>query len=129
MSELHRWAKTVTDVSTSFIGEEVEVSIDRRMGSAHPIHGFIYPVNYGFISGTMSGDGEELDAYVLGIDRAVDSFRGRCIAVVRRLHERDDKLIVVPHGQSWSAEAIRDAVSFQEQFFESELLLEKGRRC
>ena len=30
------------------------------MGSRHPKHGFIYPVNYGYVPNTISGDGEEL---------------------------------------------------------------------
>ena len=34
------------------------------MGSKHPKHGFIYPVNYGFVPGVIGGDGEELDAYL-----------------------------------------------------------------
>ena len=30
-------------------------------GCKHPNYGFIYPVNYGYIPSTVSGDGEELD--------------------------------------------------------------------
>ncbi len=44
-----------------------KIKIDRPMGSKHPKHGFIYPVNYGYVPNTISGDSEELDAYVLGI--------------------------------------------------------------
>lgn len=44
-----------------YVGKEVKVAIDRAMGSAHPKHGFIYPVNYGYIPNTISGDGEELE--------------------------------------------------------------------
>ena len=52
--------------NTNYLGKEVVVKMDRPLGSKHPKHGFIYTVNYGFIPGTISGDGEELDAYVLG---------------------------------------------------------------
>ena len=58
-----------------YLGKEVLVKIDRQMGSAHPKHGFIYPVNYGFIPNTVSGDGEELDAYVLGVFEAITEFK------------------------------------------------------
>ena len=52
--------------STNYIGKIVDVYIDRPLGSKHPKHGFIYPVNYGYIPNTISGDGEELDAYLVG---------------------------------------------------------------
>lgn len=48
-----------------YIGKIIGVKIDRELGSKHPKHGFIYPVNYGFIPNTISGDGEEIDCYVL----------------------------------------------------------------
>lgn len=80
--------------STDFLGKEVEVVMDRPMGSRHPRHGFEYPVNYGYIPGTLADDGEELDAYVLGVETPVASFRGVCIAVIKRWHDADDKLIV-----------------------------------
>ena len=125
VSELHRWADPVKDASTSFIGRVVEVSVDRQMGTPHPKHGFTYPVNYGFVPGTMSGDGEEIDAYVLGVDRPIDRLRGRCVAVIRRNEEDDDKLVVIPEDQVWDIASIREAIYFQEQFFTSEILTEK----
>ena len=53
--------------SIEFLNKKVTVKMDRPMGSKHPKHGFIYPVNYGYIPNTLSGDFEELDAYVLGV--------------------------------------------------------------
>ena len=29
-------------------GKEVEVKIDRQLGTNHPKHGFVYEVNYGY---------------------------------------------------------------------------------
>ena len=58
-----------------YLGKIVNVEMDRKMGSAHPKHGFIYPVNYGFIPNTVSGDGEELDAYVIGVFEPLDQRR------------------------------------------------------
>lgn len=49
-----------------YLGKEVNIRIDRQLGSRHPKYGFIYMLNYGFIPNTISGDGEELDAYLLG---------------------------------------------------------------
>lgn len=55
-----------------YLNKIVEVKMDRPMGSRHPKKGFIYPVNYGYIPNTISGDGEELDAYVLGIHEQIN---------------------------------------------------------
>ena len=77
-----------------YIGKKVTVTVDRKMGSKHPKWGYIYPNNYGYIPNTVSGDGEELDAYILGVFEPVESFEGVCIAVLHRLTDDDDKLIV-----------------------------------
>ena len=102
----------------SYIGKIIEVKIDRPMGSKHPKHGFIYPVNYGFVPNTTSGDGEELDCYILGIYEPIETFKGKCIAIIHRLNDNDDKLIIVPENKSFSNNEIRDLTEFQEQYFE-----------
>ena len=106
----------------NYIGKIVEVKIDRKMGSKHPTYGFIYPVNYGYVPNTISGDGEELDCYVLGVFEPIDIFKGKCIAVIHRLNDNDDKLIVVPDNLSYTNEQIKALTEFQERFFDSEIL-------
>ena len=105
-----------------YIGESVKVKIDRALNTKHPKHDFIYELNYGFIPNTMSGDGEELDAYVLGIDKPLEKFEGKCIAVIHRINDDDDKLIIVPEGTNYSDEEIRNLTDFQEKYFESEII-------
>ena len=106
-----------------YLGKEVEVIVDRPLGSKHPKHGFVYEVNYGCIPGAKAPDGEELDAYVLGIEKSVESFKGKCIAIIHRLNDDDDKLVVVPKSfENISDEDIRRATNFQEQFFQSEII-------
>ncbi len=101
-----------------YIGKTLNIKIDRPFGSKHPKHGFIYPVNYGYVPNTISGDGEELDAYLLGIFKPVDDFEGKCIAIIHRTNDNDDKLIVVPDGKEYSNDAIDALTEFQEQYFE-----------
>lgn len=108
--------------SYSYIGKKVNVKVDRVLGSKHPKHGFIYPVNYGYVPNTISGDGEELDCYILGIDEPLDEFEGECIAVIRRTNDDDDKLIIVQEGKEFTDEEIRRLTNFQEQYFESEII-------
>ncbi len=104
-----------------FLGKEVEVKIDRQLGSKHPKWDFIYESNYGFIPGTMSPDGEELDAYLLGVDKPVAKGSGKVIAIIHRTND-DDKLIVSVGNSQISDNKIREKTDFQEKFFESVII-------
>ena len=103
----------------------VTVKIDRPLGSKHPKHNFIYPVNYGFIPNTISGDGEELDAYILGEHKPLDIFQGKVIAIIHRTNDDDDKLIVVKENKNYTDEQIRALTEFQEQYFDSVIYRKK----
>ncbi len=105
----------------SFIGQEVTVHIDRPAGSRHPKWDFVYPLNYGYVPGVFGGDGEELDAYVLGVIAPLTVFTGVCTAVLHRLNDDDDKLILTPAGQTYTDNQIRALVDFQERYFQSEI--------
>ena len=105
-----------------FLGKKVTVHIDRPLGSCHPNWGFEYGLNYGYIPHTISGDGEELDAYILGVDAPLERFDGICIAILHRLNDDDDKLIVVPDGEYVSDEEIREQTDFQEKYFKSTII-------
>ncbi|MCI0709013.1 MAG: inorganic pyrophosphatase [Chloroflexi bacterium] len=107
--------------SKSYIGQQVKVIIDRPLGSWHPDHDIFYTVNYGYVPGTISGDGEEVDVYLLGVDIPLDEADGICIAVLHRVDDNDDKLIVAFAGQTFTDEEILTAVHFVEQDFEVEL--------
>ena len=105
-----------------YLGKIVNVKMDRKLGSIHPKHGFVYPVNYGYIPGTVSGDGEELDAYVLGEHMPLDEFTGRVIAIIHRTNDDDDKLVVMKDGRNYTDDQIRALTEFQEQYFKSAIL-------
>ena len=105
--------------SIKYLNKTVTVKMDRPLGSKHPDWDLIYEVNYGFIPNTISGDGEELDCYVLGVDKPLDSFTGKCIAIIHRTNDNDDKLIIVPDGMNFTDEEIRNLTNFQEKYFKS----------
>ena len=104
--------------NNNYIGKIIDVKIDRAFGTMHPKHGFMYPLNYGYIPNTISGDGEELDCYVLGVFEPIKEFKGKCIAIIHRTNDNDDKLVVVPENKNYSDDAINALVEFQEQYFE-----------
>lgn len=110
------------------IGRTVSIVIDRPLGSAHPNHpDLFYPVNYGYVPGVMAADGEEQDAYLLGIDVPMTFFTGTVIAVIHRLDDVEDKWVVAPDGMMFTRDAIEALVHFQEQYFKYEIEVgEKG---
>ena len=101
--------------SREYLGKILNIEIDREYGSKHPKYGFIYPVNYGYVPN--AGDGEELDCYLLGVFEPVKSFKGKCIAIVHRINDNDDKLIIVPENKEYTDDAIDALIEFQEQYF------------
>jgi len=112
--------------SVDYLGKNVKMKVDRKLGSIHPKHGFMYMLNYGYIPDTMSGDGEELDAYAMGVFEPVDEFEGKVIAIIHRTNDNDDKLVVSPVGVEYSDDAIKAVTEFQERFFKSIIIREKN---
>lgn len=110
---------------TGYLGQKVNIVTDRLLGSKHPKHGFIYEVNYGYVPNTKAPDGEEIDAYILGLDKPVDKISGTCIAIIHRTNDDDDKLVVAPEGVNFSDEEIERLVEFQEKWFKHIILRAK----
>ena len=114
------YLKNINNINTkSYIGKTITAKIDRKMGSKHPKFGFVYPINYGYVPNTISGDGEELDCYILGVFEPIEGFAGECIAIIHRLNDNDDKLVLVPKDKKYTNDEIRVLTEFQERFFES----------
>lgn len=104
------------------LGQTVKVIVDRALGTFHPNHKEIfYTVNYGYISGIIAPDGEEQDAYILGVNEPVTEFTGKVIAIIHRLDDVEDKWVVAPEDMSFTADEILEKVSFQERFFRTEI--------
>ena len=97
------------------LGQTVTVVVDRPIGYRHG--DTVYPINYGYLPGMIAGDGEEQDAYILGVDTPVESFTGTVVGVIRRHNDCEDKLVVAPEGRLFHQGEIAEAVSFIEQYF------------
>ena len=106
------------------LGKRVKVTVDRPLGSRHPEYAeSYYPINYGYVAGVMAPDGEEQDAYVLGVNVPVEEFVGTVIAVIHRLDDVEDKWVAAPEGRSFTKEEIIQQVRFQERYFHSEIYM------
>lgn len=106
------------------IGDIVTVTVDRPLGSFHPEYkDMYYPINYGYIEGIIAPDGEEQDAYILGVNEAVEKFTGKIIAVIHRSDDVEEKWVVCPEDRTFSREEIMEQVSFQEQYYHSEIIM------
>lgn len=104
------------ELALAYLHQGVHLRFDRPAGSLHPVHGFRYPVNYGYVPGTLAPDGDELDGYYLGTAQPLEHADGVVVAVIHRDGDDDDKLVVV----NASAPLITDAeiaaqVEFQER--------------
>ena len=107
---------------SDIIGKTVSGMIDRPLGSRHPRHpDLIYPINYGYFSEVIGGDGHEQDIYLFGVDRPVKEFSGRVIAVLHRYNDNEDKWIVSADGKDRTDEQIKEATDFQEKYFDGEI--------
>jgi len=117
-------------MESDIIGKTVAVTVDRPLGSCHPTHkNMRYPVNYGYVRGIMAPDGEEQDAYILGVDMPVEAFTGMVVAIIHRKDDVEDKWVICPEDKSFTREEIMEQVKFQEQYYESEIVVDAdGKR-
>ena len=104
------------------LGKIVKVIIDRPLGSTHPQYKNIYYfVNYGYIPEVFASDGEEQDAYILGVNIPLTEFTGKVVAIIHRKNDNEDKWVIIPENFNLSKEEILKAVDFQEKYFDIEI--------
>lgn len=112
--------------SYNFLGKEVEVVFDRKMGTHHPKYDdMIYELNYGYVPNTKSSDGEEIDVYQIDSKIPLETFKGKCIGIIQRINDEDDKLIVVDinNNKKYTEDDIVKIVNFAEKYFSSMIIL------
>lgn len=106
-----------------YLGKFVEVIIDRPLGSKHPNFDIIYELNYGYIPNTISGDGEEIDVYVLDIDEPIERCNVKIIGLINRFNDNENKLVGVCNSNlNYSDLQIMSKVNFIEKWFKSTLI-------
>ena len=106
----------------NYLGQKVRVIVDRPLGSKHPDFDTIYPVNYGFLPDTKASNGDEIDAYILGVAEPLKEFEGKVIAIIYRVDDNEDKLVVAPEEKNFTEQEIKDLTDFQEKYFKSKII-------
>ncbi|MBE6141318.1 MAG: inorganic pyrophosphatase [Erysipelotrichaceae bacterium] len=102
------------------MNKKATVHIDRPIGFNHD--GIIYQLNYGYIKELKALDNEYQDAYILGEEKPVKTFEGKVIAVIHRLNDNEDKLVVCNNDKDYSNDEIEKNVSFQEKYFKHKII-------
>lgn len=118
---------TKDTIIQALLGKPVNIVVDRPVGYCH--NGTVYPVNYGYVPGVIAADGEEQDAYILGVSQPLTVFDGWVIGCIRRKDDCEDKLIVAPEGMYFHQAQIAEAVRFQEQYFDSTVISLFRKSC
>ena len=67
-------------------------------------------------------DGDYQDAYLLGVEELVESYEGVVYAIVERIDDNEDKLIIVPENKEYTLKEIEEKVNFQEKFFKHKII-------
>jgi inorganic pyrophosphatase len=109
------------------LGTRVRIVIDRPIGTKHPKYkSTIYPINCGFIPKTISGDGREVDVYVLGVSETLKPFTEievDIIALIIREDDQEDKLVGSADGVIYTEAELLEKLEFQEKFFKSRVVM------
>ena len=90
--------------------QKYEIKIDRPKGSLHPKYkDYIYPLDYGYLEGTVSSDGAGIDIWVgtspeknvTGIISSVDFIKGDSeIKILYACSDEEVKMIYEQHNRS-----------------------------
>ena len=121
LMQLHvTYNMTREQIIHNLMGKPIHVVVDRPAGYLHG--DILYPINYGYIPGLIAGDGEEQDAYILGISDPITKFDGQVVAAICRKNDCEDKLVVAPVGREYHQGQIAEAVHFQEQSFDTHIV-------
>ena len=62
------------------------------------------------------------DAYVIGEAKPLKEFSGMVVAVIKRLDDLEDKLVVSKGDKEYTNQEIEDYVEFVEKYFKHEII-------
>lgn len=102
------------------LGKKVHVIIDHPLGSLHPfIPDQIYPINTGYIEYADN----LIETYVIGTNEPVETFDGFVRAVIYR-HNDSARIVACPAALQLTKKQVIDAVAFQEQYYDTRIVID-----
>ena len=110
-----------TDKLSKYLNKDIKVFVDRPIGYNH--HGVLYTQNYGYIKEFKALDNEYQDAYIIGVNKPIDYFEGKIIAIINRTNDIEDKLVVCDKNKNYTKDEIKKLVEFQEKYFKSKIII------
>ncbi|GEL90629.1 MULTISPECIES: inorganic pyrophosphatase [Pediococcus] len=101
---------------------KLQVTIDRPKGYVDQF-GNVYPLNYGYISGIIGGDGEKQDVYVISknAETPIGTFTGILVAIIHRDDDVETKWVVTSEKEVISEKEIFENTQFLEKHFNSRI--------
>ncbi|MDO5082134.1 MAG: hypothetical protein Q4D89_01865 [Arachnia propionica] len=119
-AELAAWATMSVWEQLDITVQRHPIVIDRPCGSHHPdFPELVHPVDYGFIDGTVGGDGEGIDIWVAD----PDSRRVTALFITHDPLKRNAEIKIVLGGGEGDLAAIS---AFYEPLALSHLLIRRG---
>ena len=94
----------IQDKLKDMIGKEVEVIVDRPLGSKHH---------------------EYQDAYILGVNEPKLKYNGKVIGIIDRKNDFEDKLIVSDKNNDYTNNEIRELIKDNEKYFKYRIIRNK----
>ena len=103
------------------LGTEVQVVVDRPLGSKSPNHGTFYPLNFGYLPKYFIKE-KPIKAYVIGEYEPLESFTGYVVAIVERLNKPGCKVVVAKQKDKYTKDQIAALIEFRERYHQSKII-------
>ncbi|MNT24200.1 hypothetical protein D3C72_1596630 [compost metagenome] len=108
--------------SYELIDQTVRIEIPKSVMKKDKNIGTSFPINFGVIPDVLDGDGKKLECYIVGTENIKNEFTGKCIAVLHKFDNTEDKLIVTQSDKNFSDNEIREILKFQEKNYLNEII-------
>ena len=120
-------SESVGRLATVWLGRQVLITIDRPIGSSHPeLPELIYSLNYGYIPGTLAGDGEPIDIYLIGESHPLTTAVVFVVAIIHRHNDDEDKLVGSYDPRPTTPGEVMQAVKFVEHWYDVTIQTQSG---
>ncbi|MFP4286698.1 MAG: inorganic pyrophosphatase [Candidatus Izemoplasmataceae bacterium] len=104
------------------LGTEVQVIIDRPLGSKSPNHGTFYPLNFGYVKNHFVRE-KPIKAYVIGEFEPLETYEGIIVAIVERINKPGTKVVVAKEKDQYTKEQIEALIEFRERYHQSNIIM------